>query len=62
MAQPGRPRLDTEALTLRLPAKTIAEIDDLRRAERDIPTRPEMVRRLIGIGINAQAGGRSDAA
>ncbi|MCL3881912.1 ribbon-helix-helix protein, CopG family [Marivita sp. GX14005] len=41
----GRPRVDTEAVNLRLPRKMIDAIDDLRRRENDLPTRPEMIRR-----------------
>ncbi|WP_338060827.1 ribbon-helix-helix protein, CopG family [Paracoccus alcaliphilus] len=43
----GRPRLDTEPITLRLPRTMIETIDDLRRDEADLPTRPEMIRRLL---------------
>ncbi|SED45720.1 MULTISPECIES: hypothetical protein [Rhodobacterales] len=43
----GRPSTDTEAITLRLPREAIQVIDDLRRQEPDLPTRPEMIRRLL---------------
>lgn len=43
----GRPKLDTEALTLRLPREMIEAIDDRRRFEPDLPTRPEMIRRAL---------------
>jgi len=43
----GRPKLDTEAVNLRLPREMIEAIDDLRRAETDMPTRPEMIRRCL---------------
>ncbi|AML51944.1 ribbon-helix-helix protein, CopG family [Falsihalocynthiibacter arcticus] len=43
----GRPRLDTEAVNLRLPRDMIEAIDDRRRAETDLPTRPEMIRRAL---------------
>ena len=43
----GRPPVDTEAITLRLPRELIVEIDNLRRIETDVPTRPEMVRRVL---------------
>jgi hypothetical protein len=43
----GRPPTDTEAINLRLPANIIIQIDALRREEADIPTRPEMIRRLL---------------
>lgn len=41
------PKKDTEATTLRLPREMIEALDDLRRKEPDIPSRPEMVRRIL---------------
>ena len=41
------PKKDTEALTLRLPRELIDAIDDRRRVETDVPTRPEMIRRAL---------------
>lgn len=41
------PKKDTEALTLRLPRELIEAIDDRRRVEPDLPTRPEMIRRAL---------------
>jgi metal-responsive CopG/Arc/MetJ family transcriptional regulator len=41
------PKKDTEALTLRLGKEMIEAIDALRRDELDIPTRPEMIRRIL---------------
>ncbi|NVK16124.1 MULTISPECIES: ribbon-helix-helix protein, CopG family [unclassified Leisingera] len=41
------PKKDTEALTLRLPRELINAIDDRRRLEPDLPTRPEMIRRAL---------------
>ncbi|WP_417809487.1 ribbon-helix-helix protein, CopG family [Thioclava sp.] len=41
------PKKDTQALTLRLETQVIEKIDELRRAETDIPTRPEMIRRML---------------
>ncbi len=43
----GRPRTETEAVTLRLPKDVIVQIDEFRRSEDDIPTRPEMIRRIL---------------
>lgn len=43
----GRPPVDTEAITLRLPREMIQALDDRRREESDLPTRPEMLRRLL---------------
>ena len=41
------PKKDTEALTVRLPRELIEAIDDRRRLEKDLPTRPEMIRRAL---------------
>lgn len=32
---------------VRLPVEIIEVIDDVRREEKDVPTRPEMIRRMI---------------
>lgn len=41
------PKKDTEALTLRLARDLIEAVDDRRRIEKDLPTRPEMIRRIL---------------
>ena len=43
----GRPRVDTESINLRLPRELIEALDDRRRLEKDLPTRPEMIRRAL---------------
>ncbi len=43
----GRPRVDTESINLRLPRELIEAIDNRRRLEKDLPTRPEMIRRAL---------------
>lgn len=47
MTKMGRPRKTTEQLSLRLETSTISKIDDLRKMEADLPSRPEMIRRMI---------------
>lgn len=47
MSKFGRPKTDTSAVTLRLHADLLQAIDDIRREEADVPTRPEMIRRII---------------
>ena len=47
MKKMGRPKLETEAITLRLPKEMISQLDDVRRTQNDIPTRPEMIRRIL---------------
>lgn len=41
------PKKDTEALTLRIARDLIEAVDDCRRIEKDLPTRPEMIRRIL---------------
>lgn len=50
----GRPRLDTEPVNLRLPREMIEALDDRRRHESDLPTRPEMIRRLLMAALDLQ--------
>jgi len=47
MAKFGRPKTNTMAVTLRLPEDMLQSIDDARRHEADVPTRPEMIRRIL---------------
>ena len=54
MAKMGRPSKDTKPVTLRLEVKTLQAIDDARKEEDDLPTRPEMVRRIIAGWLEAR--------
>ena len=54
MKKMGRPRKETEQLSLRLPVETIAVLDQARKEEEDLPTRPEMVRRIIADWLEAR--------
>ncbi len=47
MAKMGRPKVDTMSVMLRLQNNVVKQIDDLRREEEDLPTRPEMIRRIL---------------
>ncbi|MEQ8899726.1 MAG: ribbon-helix-helix protein, CopG family [Roseovarius sp.] len=47
MTQFGRPKTDTKAVTLRLSNDMLEVIDSERRNQKDIPTRPEMIRRIL---------------
>lgn len=40
-------KTDTQAVLVRMPVEMIEKIDALRRSEDDLPTRPEMIRRLV---------------
>lgn len=47
----GRPPVDTNPITLRLTKEVFQAIDDMRRAEIDIPNRQEMIRRILQAAI-----------
>jgi metal-responsive CopG/Arc/MetJ family transcriptional regulator len=50
------PKKDTVGVMLRLPAAMLKEIDDIRRQQDDIPTRPEMIRRILAQHLQAKDG------
>lgn len=54
MARPGRPRTNTEGVMLRLPRPLLARIDDLRRVETEIPSRQDMIRRMLEEAIASE--------
>jgi metal-responsive CopG/Arc/MetJ family transcriptional regulator len=43
----------SEPVLVRLPDGLLQALDTLRRTERDIPTRPEMIRRILQAWIDA---------
>lgn len=47
MKKMGRPKKDTEQVTVRLLVDTIEAIDNARKNQEDLPSRPEMIRRMI---------------
>ncbi len=47
MKKIGRPAKDTEQVTVRLPVETIKAIDEQRKKQDDLPSRPEMIRRML---------------
>jgi hypothetical protein len=49
----GRPTIDSEAVNVRIERSQMASLDDWRRTQRDLPTRPEAIRRLIELGLEA---------
>jgi hypothetical protein len=53
----GRPTSDTEPVNLRLPRTMIEELDKRRRDQADLPTRPEMIRRLLQELFESKSGG-----
>jgi hypothetical protein len=48
------PKKDTVGVMLRLPAAMLKKIDDIRRQQDDIPTRPEMIRRILAMHLEAK--------
>ncbi|TWH01822.1 hypothetical protein L614_002000000560 [Ochrobactrum sp. J50] len=52
----GRPAVDSEAVNVRLLVDVLSQIDEWRREQPDIPTRPEAIRRLLAIGLRADHG------
>lgn len=43
----GRPKTDTSAVMLRMPAEDLNGVDAFAAAQKDHPSRPEAIRRLI---------------
>lgn len=43
----GRPPTDSEPVMIRMQPDMIAAIDEYRRTLEDLPTRPEVIRRVI---------------
>jgi len=49
------PMAQDDILHMRISAEMMATLDELRKREDDLPSRSEMVRRLIDRAMNAQA-------
>lgn len=47
MAKMGRPKVDTEPVNVRMDRELLQALDDYRRSQDDLPTRPEVVRRAL---------------
>lgn len=47
MAKIGRPEVDTEPVTIRMQRDMIKAIDNYRRTQEDLPSRPEVIRRVM---------------
>lgn len=52
----GRPPADTAPVMVRMTPQLIQAIDNRRRDEPDLPTRPEMVRRLLMASLGLTEG------
>lgn len=47
MKSRGRPKADTQPVMVRMPTELIEAIDAARRIEEDLPSRPELIRRIV---------------
>jgi len=47
----GRPSVDSEAVNVRIERQMLDALDDWRRHQSDVPTRPEAIRRLLAKGL-----------
>ena len=56
MAKMGRPPKDTEPVTIRMDKELLSVIDEFRRRLPDIPSRPEVVRRVMRQWLYDQKG------
>lgn len=43
----GRPKVDTEPVMVRLPSALLVVVDEFRRDQQNIPSRPEAIRLLL---------------
>ncbi len=43
----GRPVTDTEPVMVRMTPEMIKALDEQRRIEEDLPSRPELIRRIV---------------
>lgn len=50
----GRPKVDSEAINVRMERDLIDRIDAYRRDEPGLPTRPEAIRRLVEKGLSGE--------
>jgi Fe2+ transport system protein FeoA len=47
-------RVETKQLALRAPISWVRTLDDWRRQQPDLPTRPEAMRRLVELGLKVK--------
>lgn len=46
--------MDSEAINVRMERDMIDRLDDFRRGEKDMPSRPEAIRRLVEKGLDTK--------
>lgn len=56
MARMGRPKADTKAVLVRFPEATLEDIDEIRRLDRDLPSRPEVIRQIVHRWLSEHPG------
>jgi hypothetical protein len=49
-----RPAETGLAIVVRMQPDPLAQLDDWRRQQRDLPSRPEAIRRLVELGVKAK--------
>jgi hypothetical protein len=49
----GRPPVESKAINVRMAVDAIKSLDAWRRQQDDLPGRPEAIRRLVEIGLEA---------
>ncbi|WP_245834343.1 ribbon-helix-helix protein, CopG family [Yoonia maricola] len=47
MKSRGRPKVDTQPVMVRMPTELVEQLDQVRREEPDLPSRPELIRRIV---------------
>lgn len=60
MTKVGRPSVDTEAVTVRLPRHLIDVIDNVRKEKRGLPSRQEIIRRVLVGWVSSGCPGADD--
>ncbi|PWR01002.1 hypothetical protein DKT77_19245 [Meridianimarinicoccus roseus] len=56
----GRPPVDTSPVTIRMPDDMISALDDYRRIVPEIPSRPEVIRRVMAEFLAREVGYMDD--
>jgi hypothetical protein len=51
---PGRPRVDSEAVMVRMPAEMLKALDHHIKKSRESISRPEAIRRLVELGLRGK--------
>ena len=51
----GRPPVASEAINVRMAKPALEIMDDWRRQQDDLPSRPEAIRRLVELGLKVMS-------